>query len=128
MTTTKTAQNILDENNYTATECGLTDLEGLMDLAISYVNSQAFQSIAALTGVPGAKTTGALTDAQLSAFYPLVVILLRAHVDRGPNVGVGGLNVSTVIADPQFSTYKSMFDAAVTELRRVGSARKFQRA
>lgn len=128
MTTAKTAQNILDENNYTTTECDLTDLEALMNLAISYVNTVAFQSIAALTGVAGAKTTGALTDAQLAAFYPLTVMLLRAHIDRGPNTNVTDLSVSTVIADPQYSTYKMMLDAAVTELRRVGSARKFQRA
>lgn len=131
MTTTKTAQNILDENNYTTAECGLTDLEGLMDVAIAHINSVAGQSIAALTGVAGSKTTGALTDAQLSAFYPLTVMLLRAHIDRGPNSSLGPMSTSTVINDPQYTTYKILFEQAIATLTGVGTvyvARSFQRA
>lgn len=113
---TYTAQNILDQNNYTTSQCGLTDLEGLIDMAIAFVNAETGASISKMSGDAESKTM-TLTDIQEACVYPLAVLLLRAHVDRGPNASLSSLSITTVIADPQFETFRKMLDKALYRLR-----------
>jgi len=116
-TETTIAQKILDQNNYTVTDISLVNLEPLIDLAVNYVNLMSDTDIAALTGGAGAKSLVG-TKAENLAVQLISVMLIRAYKDRGPNVAIGGLSVSTIIADPQYDQHKAYIETALTKLRR----------
>jgi hypothetical protein len=108
---TITAQNILDENNYTVADISLTNLAALIDNAINYVNLRAGLSMA--TTVGGSAT---LTGNQSVVVKLLSTLMLRAYLDRGPNTGLGGMSVNSVITDPQYNLYSAMIEAGILSL------------
>ena len=109
------AQRILDENGYTTADISLTNLEYLIDNAIDTVNLRAGTSIADLSGDAGSKSiTG--TESEILVVKELVVLLLRAYKDRGPNVSIGGLTASAVLNDPQYAYYS---EAVKEDIKRL---------
>ena len=112
---TITAQLILDENNYTDDDITLTNLEYLIDNAINYVNLQTGLSISNLSGTAESKTV-TVTSNESTVIKSLAVLMIRAYKDRGPQVGIQGLSVSTVIADPQYSLFMKVVDDGIKRL------------
>ena len=112
---TITAQNILDENNYTITDISLVNAESLIDNAINYVNLRAGLSMSAMSGTAGSKTAS-LTGNQSVIVKLLSTLMVRAYVDRGPNTTVGGLSVTSIINDPQYALYSTMIEAGILSL------------
>ena len=114
--TSITAQQILDENNYTVSDISKTHLEYLIDNAINYVNLETGNSMSNMSG-PAESKTVSVTSNQAAVVKPLIALLLRAYLDRGPNVAVGGLTVTTLLGDPQFALFKDMVDKGMNQLR-----------
>lgn len=110
-----TAQNILDENNYTTSEISLANTEQLIDNSINYVNLQTNSSIAAMAGSAGSKT-GTATRTQTVIIKALATLMIRAYLDRGPQVSLSGLSVSAVISDPQYSLYAETIKSGIAKL------------
>jgi len=120
---TITAQQILDETGYTAANhISLTNLEYLIDNAINYINSEAGLSISNLSGAAGSKTV-TVTNAQAPIIKMLSKLFIRAYVDMGPNVAVGGLAVSTLTSDPQYALFLPLITQGINRLR----GRSFER-
>lgn len=111
-----TAQNILDENNYTTSDISLANLERLIDNAIYYVELATNRSIAKMSGTAGSKTVS-VADEEVSVVKACVILMLRAYLDRGPNTAISGLSISTLISDPQYTLYKDMIEKGVEQLR-----------
>ena len=98
------AQRILDENSYTVSDISLTNLEYLIDNAIDTVNLRAGTTIADLTGSAADKDIVG-TESEVLVVKELTVLLIRAYKDRGPNVSIGELTASQVLADPQYDLF-----------------------
>jgi hypothetical protein len=113
--TTITAQQTLDENNYTISDISLVRLEYLIDNAIDYVNLETGSSMSNMSGTP--TKTVSVTSAQAAVVKSLIVLLLKAYLDRGPNIAVGGLTVTSLLGDPQFVLFKDMVDKGMNQLR-----------
>lgn len=110
-----TAQIILDENNYTVTDISLINLEGVIDNSIGYINLRTGLSMSALSGSAGSKTVS-LTSAQAVLVKMLTTLMTKAFIDRGPNASVGGLSVTSVISDPQYSLYIKLIEEGIAML------------
>jgi hypothetical protein len=119
-TVTTIAQRILDENNYTTPTTTIT--EYLIKNAVDYINMMAGTSIS-FTPAAGAASLTA-DDDEIVVTKSLSVLLLRAYHDRGPNAGIGGLSVTSLVGDPQYSVYLKMIDAGIAQL----CGRSFKRA
>lgn len=113
-----TAQNILDENNYTVSDISKVNLERLIDNATRYVNLHADRSIATMAGTAESKTVS-MTDEESAVVKPVIILLIRAYKDRGPNTAISGLSVSQIISDPQYSLFKDAVDKGVERLKNV---------
>ena len=111
-----TAQRVLDENNYTVSDIPLANLEYLIDNAIDHINSITGLSMSNLTGLPESKTV-TLTSAQAYVVKLLSALMIRAYKDRGPNVNIGALGVTTIIADPQYRLFTKIIDRSISALR-----------
>ena len=111
---TITAQRVLDESRYTVRQISTTNLEYLIDRAINFINAETGSSISNLSGSPLSVT---VTGAQEMAVKALSELLLRAYLDKGPNVGVAGLSVTQVMADPHYKTYSKLFRMSLDRLR-----------
>jgi len=109
---TITAQIILDENNYAVSDISLANMGYLIDNAINYTNLVCGTSISNL--VAGSVT---VTAGEAAVVKTLSAMLLRAYVDRGPNASVGGLVVTSVIADPQYSLFQGLLKEGLDRLR-----------
>lgn len=109
--TTFTAQSILDENNYTVADISLVNLAALIDNAINYVNLRAGLSMS-----PTAGGVATLTGNQSVVVKLLSTLMLRAYLDRGPNTGLGGMSVNSIITDPQYALYSAMIEAGILAL------------
>ena len=110
------AQRILDENNYTTSDISLTNLEYIIDNVIDDVNAEAGTTIADLSGSAASKSiTG--TDTEILTVKMGTIIMLRGYKDRGPNVGVGGLSVTTGVSDPQYDFYSKRYHQLVQRLK-----------
>ena len=115
-TISNVAQRILDENNYTTSDCNLTNTEYLIDNAVDYVNLQAGTSIADLAGSAESKTlTG--TEDEIAIVKVLSSLLLRAYVDKGPNIGVSAVSVAEVTSDPHYRVFMKLFNQGLNRLR-----------
>ena len=90
-------------------------LERLIDNAANYLNAQANLNINVMTGTAGSKTV-VLPRSQETALKTVAALLLRGYLDRGPNVGLGGLSVTSIINDPQYQFY---VETLKTELSRL---------
>ena len=116
MTATITAALLMAENNYTTSDITAANLEYIIDNAINHVNLAAGTDISNMTS-PGTGTgTVSMTGDESAAVKALSILMLKAYLDRGPNTQIGGLNVSTLIADPQYDLYSKLYTEAITKL------------
>lgn len=125
---TITAQTLLDQNNWATTDINavaltaLTRVEYLIDDSIDYINSQAGLNISNLTGAAGSKTV-TVTSAQSPIIKALASLLIRAYLDKGPNIGVGGVGVTAISTDPQYDMHMKMLKNGIKRL----CSRSFER-
>lgn len=117
-----TAQQILDENNYTESQITKTNLEYLIDNTINWVNLMAGTSIDNMTGTAESKTV-TVTSNQAAVLKFLIPLVLRAYLDRGPSASVGNTSISIVAVDPQTGQLRPMYKMALQMLR----GRSFER-
>ena len=122
MSVSFTAQDILDENNYT--EPSTTIGEQLMDTAIDWVNLMTNNSIANMSGTVGAKVC-VCTSKQRGVVKLLCGLMFRAYNDKSPNISLGQLSVNLVLQDPQYALFKPLVDEGVVRLRGRGILRTF---
>ena len=108
------AQRILDENNYTTSDCSLTNLEYIIKNAVDYINLAVGTSIS-FTPAAGAATLTA-TDSQIYTVKAATILMLRAYLDRGPNTSVAAISVSSLIGDPQYNFYTETLKQAIARL------------
>lgn len=110
------ATRILAETGYTVGDISLTNLEYLIDNAIDYVNLHAGLSIADLAGSAESKSlTG--TDGQIFAVKALSELMLRAYKDKGPNIGLGGLNITSTTSDPHYILETKLVNDVIERLK-----------
>lgn len=110
------ATRILAETSYTVGYISLTNLEYLIDNAIDYINMEAGISIADLAGTAESKSlTG--TDAQIFAVKALSELMLRGYKDKGPNIGIGGLNITSTTSDPHYTLETKLVNDAIKRLK-----------
>jgi hypothetical protein len=108
------AQRVLSENSYTTSDCSLVNTEYLIKKAVDHVNMRTGGSVSFTLSGGTQSLTG--TDAQLVTIQNLSALLLRAFVDRGPNTSLGGVSVSTLTADPQYSIHMKLMEDEIREL------------
>ena len=96
--------------------------EGLIDRAIDYINIEAGTSIADLSGAAESKSLVAIAD-EVGVVKNLTQLLMSAFVDKGANVGLASLNVTTVVQDPQYIMMNRMIQKGIERLR----GRSFER-
>ena len=111
-----TAQNILDENKWTVANIALANLETLMDNAINYINLEANTSIAPMSGTSESQIC-TLTRSESLAFKSLTSLMVRAYLDKGPNIGVSSLSVSNVINDPHYTLFSDIIQKSINRLK-----------
>jgi hypothetical protein len=106
---------MLDENNYTVSDISLLNMEYLVKNAVDYINLQAGTTI---TFIPSAGSENlSASDSEIVMVKALTTILLRAYVDRGPNVGISSLSVTTVASDPQYNIFMQLVNDGLMRLR-----------
>jgi len=111
---TITAQQILDENKWTETQISITNLEYLIDNAINYVNAETGLSISNLSGSPGSVT---VTSSQDYVIKALSAVLVRAYLEKGPNVAVNAMNMSKISTDPHYKVMMWLIKSGINRLR-----------
>jgi hypothetical protein len=116
-TETNIATTLQSQNNWTTGDLTLTETETLIDLAIYHVNLMADTDIAALTGVADSKSLVG-TKGENFAVMMVAALLVRAHLDKGPNVSVGSLGINAVTTDPQYAQFMDYINKAIEKLRR----------
>ena len=109
------AQRILDENNYTVANISLLNMEYIIKNATDYINLDAGTSIS-FTPAAGAATLTA-SDGEIIATKAGALLMLRGHLDRGPNTAVSSLSVSSLIGDPQYAFWSDLFKRALVKLK-----------
>lgn len=57
------------------------------------------------------------TDNEIVVVKTLAALWLRAHIDRGPNINIGGLSVTSVLADPQYDLFTKIIEAGIERLK-----------
>ena len=119
-TITNIAQRVLDENNYSGTP-STVNTEYLIKNSVDYINMMAGTSIS-FTPSGGTQSLTA-SDSELMVVKTLAALMIRAYLDRGPNVSVSALNVTTVIADPQYRLFTKFVRDGISTLR----GRSFER-
>jgi hypothetical protein len=113
-TVTDIAERILAENNYTTSDISATNVEYLIRNAIDYINLMAGTSI---TFVPSAGSEDlTASDSEIVLVKTLTALLIRAHLDKGPQVGVGGVSVTAVISDPQYRLFSKIVNQGINRL------------
>jgi len=113
-TVTDIAQRMLAENNWTTDDITLLNTEYLIKNAVDYINLMAGTSIS-FTPSAGSENLVA-SDNEIVVVKFATTLLLRAYLDRGPNVSVGGLSLSSVISDPQYAFYAPQLTLMVEKL------------
>jgi len=115
------AQRVLDENGFLITDfpnLTLTILEYKIDDAIDYVNLQAGLTIADLSGTAGSKSiTG--TDGQILAVKWVTNLMLKAYKEKGEQVGIGALNVTYIVNDPDYKMSMMIVEKAIERLKEL---------
>jgi len=111
---TITAQRILDENKWTISNITIANLEYLIDNAIDYINLETGLSISNLSGSPGSVT---VTSAQAPVIKALSALLVRAYLEKGPQVGGGGINVTEISTDPHYKVMMMVIKRGINRLR-----------
>ena len=116
VTVSNFATQIQNENNYTTSDISLANTEFLIDTVIDYINLMAGTSIADLSGSSGSKSiTG--SENEIATVKMHMPLLLKTYVDRGPNVTLSSLGVSTILQDSQYAVFKDFSEKAINQLR-----------
>ena len=111
-----TAQNILDENKWTVYNISLANLETLIDNSINYINLEANTTISLSAGTSGSKTV-TLTRSESLALKSLTALMVRAYLDKGPNIGLASLSVVNTIDDPNYSLFSDIVQKSILRLK-----------
>ena len=111
-----TAQDILDENNYTESDISKAKVEALIDNAINYINLETGLSISNMSGSEGSKSV-TVTSSQAPVVKALASLYVRAYVDHGPEAAVGGMSSTVVNEDPQLALLRGVVERGVMLLR-----------
>jgi len=107
---------ILEKNNYGIGDCPLARVEDLIDDAIDHINLVAGTSIADLSGASESKSVTA-SENELTCIKKLSALLVRAYVDKGSQVAVGGVGVTEVASDPHYKIHMKLFNQSLQYLR-----------
>lgn len=113
------AQTILDENGYALGDFSgltLTILENKIDDYIAYINAMTGLSIAALTGAAESKALTYTAPEQV-AVKTLTNCGLRAYKEKGTQVGLGALNVTYIVNDPDFKLSMQLLERTLARLK-----------
>ena len=114
-TITNIAQRILDENNYTTSDITTTNVEYLIKNAVDHINTQTGRTISFTPSAGTASLTA--QDDEMPYIKNLTALMIRAYKDRGPNTAIGGLAVSSLTNDPQYSLFLKLLDDGIQRLR-----------
>jgi len=87
-----------------------------VDNAIDYINLEAGTSIADLSGAAASKSLTA-SENQIVVIKALSALLVRAYVDKGPNVSLAGVSAIGVMTDPHFGLMTKMLKVSINRLR-----------
>lgn len=109
------AQRILDENNYTASDISLLNLEYIIKNATDYINLDADTTISFVPAAGAATLTA--SDGEIIATKAGSLLMLRGYLDRGPNTAISSLSVSSLINDPQYAFWSDLFKGALAKLK-----------
>jgi len=53
----------------------------------------------------------------LTVVKMLTALLIRAYLDRGPNVSLGSISITSVLTDPQYNLFTDMVTKAIEQLK-----------
>ncbi len=120
------ASRILSENGLAiadfaglGTPLTLTILEYKIDDAIDYVNLQAGTTIADLTGTAESKSLVG-TDSEILIVKWLSNLMLRAFKEKALQAGgLGGINVTYVLNDPDYKISMMVIEKAIERLKEL---------
>jgi hypothetical protein len=118
---TITAQRILDENGWESSDVhatettALTRVEYLIDNAVNWINLEAGTSISNISGTAGSKSLTSTAN-QDSVVKMLAALLVRAYLDKGPNVGLSALNVAQITTDPHYALFMKLVRKGIDNL------------
>lgn len=111
------AQQVLNENRWTITQITIVNLEYLIDNAADYINLMSGTSIANI-----AASALTATENELIVVKTLAALMVRAYLDRGPNVAVSSVSISSVLADPQYDLFTKIVENGIARLKLVPTA------
>jgi len=114
---TITAAQMHNETGYDIDDITVVNLEYLIDNAIDYVNLHAGQSISDMAGSPKSVT---VSDNQSIVLKPLIVLMMRSYVDKGPNAAVAAVSVTALTSDPQYRLQMQLWKSSLKRL--IGSS------
>jgi hypothetical protein len=109
---TNIAQQILDENRWTIADITIANVQYLIDNASHYINLMAGTTIPNLVG-----DVLVASDNELTVVKMLTALLIRAYLDRGPNVSLGSISITSVLTDPQYNLFTDMVTKAIEQLK-----------
>jgi len=115
---TFTAQNVLDENDYSTDDISLANVEREVNNAIHYVELETGLALSDM-----ATQTVTLTDAQDVVVKTLAGLLIQARKDQGVSTVVGGINVQSVLSTPRYALKSKIVYMGINRLR----GRSFER-
>jgi hypothetical protein len=125
MSETITAQSILTDSNYTTSDIALTTVEDWINNAIGYVNVRTQAGYPYLSGTSGSMTVSLpLTGSWI--VKDLSILMVRAYVDRGPNISASGISINSITTDPQYKLYMQMIQDGILYLRQWTFQRTFR--
>jgi hypothetical protein len=112
---TNIAQRILDENNKTVSDITLVNMEYLVKNAVDHINSQTGRSIS-FTPAAGAASLTA-NDDEIPVIKNLSALLLRSYLEKDPNIAFGGMSVSAIANDTQYTLFMQLVNDGLMRLR-----------
>lgn len=114
-----TGTQILAQTDYVDTDIHATDgikrVEYMIEDAMDYVNLHAGTSIGPMTGVTPNKTV-TVTGAQSAVLKPLIHLMIKAYMEKGPSANVGDVNITILLNDPRWALYKPMIKQGINRL------------
>jgi len=115
---TFTAQNVLDENDYSTDDISLANVEREVNNAIHYVELETGLALSDM-----ATQTVTLTDAQEVVVKLLAGLLIQARKDEGTVTTTGGVNIQSVLNSPRYALKNKLVNMGINRLR----GRSFER-
>ena len=109
---TNIAQQILDENRWVIGDISIVNVQSLVDNASHFINLMAGTTIPNIVG-----DALVASDNELTVVKMLTALLIRAYLDRGPNVSLGSISITSVLTDPQYNLFTDMVTKAIEQLK-----------